>query len=308
MHKVKPQLLKLAPFFRTQISADRDHHLFSHMLREDIALGIMPIGGRTSRHPDFNVQLEGLIEENNSARALITSLSKRDNRNLNSSYSNAIEEIVKTLTWEATSLYEISNLDNVRTLHHVASRSTFRLPLFTVQIVPKEEQEYWSKNFLLCSNKHIWRISMPNCLGGPRGYKKMISQLVKVPPGSMPDFVTLDLRESHFNNTFDFASYSNKQMLYINKITSTWNWNRRDVSDDFHCEYYRAYKRAMFKYSQALLREHVTLELNKLLARLNIRSTISINGLTSSTEILDAVDKLFIGEIKFSEIYDIIYD
>ena len=64
----------------------------------------------------------------------------------------------------------------------------------------------------------------------------------------------------------------------------------------------------MFKYSQALLREHVTLELNKLLARLNIRSTISINGLTSSTEILDAVDKLFIGEIKFSEIYDIIYD
>lgn len=308
MRKIKPQPLKLAPFFRTQTSSSRDHHLFSHMLREDIALGIMPIGGRTARHPDFNVQFDGLTEDKNSAIALITSLSKRDNRNLNSSYCNAIEEIVKTLTWEATSLYEISNLDQVRTLHHVASRNTFRIPLFTVQVVPKEEKENWSNNFLWCSNKHIWKISIPNCLGGPRGYKKMISQLVKVPPGSMPDFVTLDLRESHFNKTFDFASYSNKQMLYINKTTAAWHWNRRDSSDDFHCEYYRTYKRAMFKYSQALLREHVIHELNKLLARLNIKSTVSVYGLTSSAEILEAVEKLFIGEIKFSQIYEIIYD
>jgi hypothetical protein len=125
------------------------------MLREDIALGIMPIGGRSRHHPDFDIQLDGAIEDIDSAKALIKSFSHDEHRDFNGSYCSAIEEIVKSLTWEASSVYEILVEEDLTSAHHISSKSTFRLPFFTIQPIPREEQSEWEKKILWCRNSQF---------------------------------------------------------------------------------------------------------------------------------------------------------
>ncbi|WP_433770948.1 hypothetical protein [Pseudomonas putida] len=299
---------KLAPFFRSLNSEPREHHPYAQMFREDIVTGIIPIGGRSRNRPDFAIEIEGAEDNIKIAKMLIGSFSDRGSHNLKESFCCAIEEIARSISWEVTSKFEVVIDGHAAVSHHVSSRRTYRLPFYTVQFVPIEEREVWKRRILYCNNKYIWSITIPKSLGGAGGFKKTIKRLEKIPPGSMPDFVVQDLNRSINSSGFDFGVYSAQQIIYINKATLKWGWHRRDWSDDKQCEYYRAYKRAMFKYSQSLLREHITAELNKLLSRLRINCSITVKGLTSSSDIISAVGKLTTGEIKFTEIYDLIFD
>lgn len=299
---------KLASFFHSLNARPREHHLYAHMLREDIVTGIMPLGGRSKNHPNFAASIEGLPNDIITAKAAMASFSERNNRNLNEVISRAIEEIARSLAWTSSSVYEIVNNQNTFSIHAVSSRRTFTLPFYTFQPVPLVEHHTWQKKVLLQHNRHIWKISIPKALGGASGYRKMIRRLEKIPPGSTPKFVMQDLDRSVDPSAFDFNEYSIQQTLYINKATAYWNWHRRDWSDDTQCEYYRAYKRSMFKYAQNTLREHIVSELNHLLRRLDLDCKILISGLPTASDILKAANELHNGNINFEEIYKLVFD
>jgi hypothetical protein len=299
---------KLASFFYSLNTHHREHHLYAHMLREDIVTGIMPLGGRSRYHPNFTASIQGVENEINSARELIASFSERGTRDLNEIISRAIEEIARALSWKPSSLYEIVNTQKSVSIHPVSSRRTFRLPFYTFQVIPRADQQTWRRKILHQSNRYIWSISIPKALGGAKGYREMISRLEKIPPASTPQFVMQELENSVEPSIFDFNEYSALHKLYINKATSNWNWHRRDWSDDTQCEYYRTYKRAMFKYAQNLLREHIVSELNILLQRLGLNCTILISGLPSAAEILESANDLHLGTINFEEMYKLVFD
>lgn len=299
---------KLAPYFRTLAHRAREHHLYAHMFREDVVSGIMPLGGRSRYHPNFAITFEGSDHDVNIAKSLVSSFSERSSRNANEIFCRAIEEIARSLSWDPLSRYEIVENQGVFTAHDVSSRRTVKLFFFTFQYVPREEREVWKSRLLYQHNRRIWSVSMPKELGGARGYRRMINQLEKIPQGSTPDFVMRELDLGGGSPVFDFNEYSTQQILYINKATSKWDWHRRDWSDDKQCEFYRTYKRAMFKYSQLLLREHLVSELNALISRLGIGCTVKVDGLPTASDMLQAVHELDMGKVKFKEVYDLIYD
>lgn len=299
---------KLASFFYSLNTHHREHHLYAHMLREDIVTGIMPLGGRSRHHPNFAASIQGAENEINFARELIASFSERGTRDLNEIISRAIEEIARALSWTPSSIYEIVNTQNSVSIHPVSSWRTFKLPFYTFQVIPRADQQTWRRKILHQSNRYIWSISIPTALGGAKGYRKMISRLEKIPPASTPQFVMQELENSVEPSIFDFNEHSALHKLYINKATSNWNWHRRDWSDDTQCEYYRTYKRSMFKYAQNLLREHIVSELNILLQRLGLNCTILIFGLPSAAEILEGANDLHLGKINFEEMYKLVFD
>lgn len=298
----KPQL---AAFFRSLHPVGREHYLYAHMMREDIVTGLMPIRREVRRHPQFTVELTGSADDTNAAQTVIASFSDRNNRNLTEIVCRAVEAIATALTWDSRSLYQIVTNNSDMTAHPVSPKRTYRLPFYTVQIVPTEERAIWKKRLLHCPNRHIWSVAIPNTLGGPRGFRKMMKQLESIPPGSLPNFVVHDLEESIDHTSFDLAAYSLRQALFINKVTSQWSWHRRDWSNEQQCEYFQTYKRTMFRRSQLILREHLIEELNGLLHMLGLNSTITVRGLPAAADLLHALERLRMGEIQFNEVYDL---
>lgn len=299
---------KLASFFYSLKTHHREHHLYAHMLREDIVTGIMPLGGRSRRHPNFAASIQGAENEIITAKDLIASFSEKGTSDLNEIISRAIEEIARSLSWASCSLYEIVNSQKSLSIHPVSSRRTFRLPFYTFQVIPGTDKQTSRSKFLYQSNRYIWSISIPEALGGAKGYRKMITRLEKIPPASTPQFVMQELENRAQPSIFDFSEHLALHTLYINKVTSNWNWHRRDWSDDTQCEYYRTYKRSMFKYAQNLLREHIVSELNILLQRLGLSCTILISGLPSAAELLEGVNDLRLGKMNFEEMYKLVLD
>lgn len=77
------QELRLVPFFHS-LSGNQVSNLYSHMFREDVALGIMPIGGRSRRCPDFSAEMVGI--DSDLGIDLINSISRSKRGGLNKRY------------------------------------------------------------------------------------------------------------------------------------------------------------------------------------------------------------------------------
>ncbi len=293
--------LKLVPFFRS-LADEHVFHLYAQMFREDIALAIMPIGGRSRRHSNFKAQITG--SDSAKASEFLQSLNGDRERNINQSVCKAIDKLVNDLVWNGSSLYEIFEREEKPNIIYISEERTFCLPWFTVQLVPRADQTEWQARYATIRNSNVWRLSIPDSLGGKQAYKKTIKTLSAVTSGALPEFARIDMSLGIKNSGFSMQEYELLQTKAINKATEAWGWNRRDISSDKQTEYHSAYKRAQFRHAQALLREHITNELNKLFAILEFDCQLSISGIPTSREIELNLKKLEKGEIDFSELYD----
>ncbi|WP_152545527.1 hypothetical protein [Pseudomonas chlororaphis] len=293
--------LKLVPFFRS-LADEHVFHLYAQMFREDIALAVMPIGGRSRGHPNFKAQITG--PDSAKASELLQSLNGDRERNINQSACQAIEKLVKDLVWNGSSLYEIFEREEKTNIIYISEDRTFFLPWFTVQLVPRADQAEWQVRYAIIRNSNTWRISIPDSLGGKRAYKKTIKALNAITSGALPEFARIDMNLGIKNSSFSVQEYDLLQTKAVNKATEAWGWNRRDMSSEKQTEYHSAYKRAKFRHAQALLREHITNELNKLFSTLKFDCQLSISGIPTAKEIKLTLKKLEEGEIDFSELYD----
>lgn len=291
---------KLIPFFHTASTYHNELNIYSHMFREDICLAITPIGARSKKHPSFSTKLEGKDRED--ALAILESLSENHRENLNVTACDAIDEIAKQLSWLGFATFEIINTDDEKiSLEAITSQRTYKLPFVTVQFVPRQDWDTWKKRFTICPNSKIWRIEIPQLLGGKTGYKKTISNLNKFSPGGSPNFHMKNLRQNTNQNYLNIMEYSQKKNISIGRLTKNWGWNRRDYSTEHNTEYYTFYRIIKFRKAQAVLREHITTEINKLLLRLNISCTLSITGAPNYSDIVETGELLKSGDIDFSE-------
>ena len=72
-------------------------------------------------------------------------------------------------------------------LYNFTSRRLFRMLGKYVQVIPKADRGMWNrtnKTYVIVPSEDIWDLSMPQALGGTRGYRKILTR-------SLPGFLIL---------------------------------------------------------------------------------------------------------------------
>jgi hypothetical protein len=285
-----------------------DLDLTSHMFIEDIHLALMPIGGRTEKHPDFSVEVEGPDPEQEKTVALCRSLAQYDHYEVNDLICDTVQEVAMHLAWQGKAVYEIipdRNEPRKYYLHSFTTKCLFRLPGCYIQIIPPKDYKLIKKRFIIVRSKDIWDISVPSILGGVWGYKRSLSRLRRYNHLG-PSFWLSDIERQIQDKNFNFQDYVMYTEAYYTKVTKPWGWNRRDYSLRNNTEFYSFYKNISFKWAQAILREHIIKEINILMQRLEIESRIIITGLPLSQDILRVRQELLEGKISFAKAHDMV--
>jgi hypothetical protein len=292
----------VARYFQS-LGRDRfENNLSVHMFTEDVHLAVMPIGGRSQKQNKFSVTLDGSKEGCEFTEKIIRNIAQYDRHGIEKIVCDAVDEIAKHLSWEGCAVYELLPCeDDVPYPHSFTSKNLIKLGPWFLQIIPKGDWALWKKKWVLIPGTKIWRIEMPPTLGGEKGYLNILNELKRF-DSLGPEFWQNNLGNSKKTKDFDFQRYIRSVEIYRSKVTKIWGWNRRDSSQDRSTEFYYFYKKVTFRLAQAVLREHIILELNALLGRLGIDCQIIVNGLPSPSEIDEIKRALLAGELSFASV------
>lgn len=298
-HNVEPSVASHFPSLSKGHDIDPDVHMFT----EDIHLTIMPIGGQTEKQKQFTVDFQGEEPECKKAEEIIGKLGNFDQYDKTAIVCDAVDNIAKHLAREGNAVYEIIK-DAERTyIHGFTSYNLYKIIFWYLQIIPPSDWGYWKKKFNWLSEKRIWKVRIPQKLGGARGHKRVLKRLRRYSHLG-PNFYRQDLEQGNTTKYFDFIKFIRNNEIYFNRVTKKWGWNRRDWSQKKCTEYYTFYKMIGFKYAQAILREHIIEEINQLLKSLSIKCKIIITGLPTAKEILQTKNDIQKGNISFTQVSD----
>lgn len=296
---VEPSVASHFPSLSKGYDIDPDVHMFT----EDVHLAIMPIGGRTERQEDFAVELKGEEPDCEKAKEIIGELGEYDRHDTEAMVCDAIDNIARHLAWEGQAVYEIITDNEQIYIHGFTSKYLFKIFIWFLQIIPPGDWGLWKRKYTLVSRERIWKVNIPRELGGTSGYKRVIKRLGKYSHLG-PEFYRQDLEQGITTKYYDFLKYVRNSEIYFNRVTQKWGWNRRDWSQDKCTEYYSFYKMLSFRYAQAILREHIIQEINRLLDRLSIKCKLNVVGLPTAKEILQIRNDMQKGDIPFTEVSD----
>ena len=277
-----------------------------HMFFQDVHLAVMPIGGRTEKHQDFAVRIEGNDTDCEKALDICESLAQYDRYDVTKVICDAVSNIASNLAWEGLSVYEIiydNNNQGKFYLHNFTTKRLLKIPRYYIQFIPKKDAEYFKKRFVILPSKDIWEIKMPSSLCGQNGYKKILTKLKKYKHLG-PKFWRGDMEKQIQTKYFNFQEYVLSSEIYYARVTKQWGWRRRDYSQKNCTEFFSVYHGTTFRWAQAILREHIIGEINKLLSFLRINAKIMVEGLPTSKDILNIRDEITNGKINFMEALD----
>ena len=293
------------PSLSKRLDIGLDVHMFT-MFTEDIWLKIMPIGGRTKNQENF-AKLQGDKIDCEKAEEIIGELGqgKFDKHDISAMVCDAVDNITRHLAWEGEGqvVYEIINDNEQIYINSFTSKNLIKVFLWYLQIIPPGDWDLWKRKFTLVGKKKIWKVNIPNKLGGVKGFKKVLKRLRKYNQ-FRPMFYSRDLEREIITKNYDRSKYVRNNEIYCNRITHVWGWNRRDRSQKKCTEFYTFYKMLSFKYAQALLREHIIKEINQLLNRLSIKCELIVTGLPTPKEILQIRSDMQKGDLSFTAALD----
>ncbi|MDO8281677.1 MAG: hypothetical protein Q7U10_03475 [Thermodesulfovibrionia bacterium] len=267
---------------------------------------MMPIGGKTDKHPEFAIKFKGNEVDCERAIELCSSLAQYDHSDIVKTVCDVVQQVTLNLAWYGYAVHEIIRDDEDNSKYHLygfTSKRLFRLPRYFIQWVPKQDYEYLKKRYVIIPSTDIWEISIPSALGGASGYKNMLLRLKRFEHIG-PKFWRSDLENQIQTKGYNFQEYVLTTESYYRKITKHWGWNRRDHSQRNCTEFFTIYKGITFRWAQAILREHIISEINKLLSRLQINAKIVIAGIPLADDILRIRQELVDGKIDFQVAYD----
>ena len=291
------------------------------MFREDVRLGIMPIGGDSDRASDFAVEIQGNPAHKDCVIAILEGLPNISGNYRSDSLEKLLRDVVNilvgTLLEYGRSVHKIAKIkENGGTyrLHNFLCQHFLRGFGWYIQIIPKEDRNFaykgylvfpclWNKALVLIPKKDIWAIAMPKKLGGYRGYRSMIKNLARFPDVAPPFFMD-QLSNQEWPTNFDPQLHERERAFFVAKATKQWGWNQPDSNLENWNEFYGFYRTLTLKWAQACLREHIVKELNQLFRRLDIEAEIVVRGLPTAWEILRIRKRMCEGKISFSDALD----
>lgn len=296
---IKPSLATHFPSLSKEPEIDPDIHMFT----EDIHLAIMPIGGRTDKQKEFAVEFQGETPDCERAREIVGELGEFDRHDTAGMVCDAVDNIARHLAWEGQVAFEIINDEEQIYLNGFTTKNLFNLFNWHLQVIPPGDWDLWERKISFVTKEKIWKVEIPHELGGVWGYKNVLRKLRKYNPLG-PDFYRQDLERGITAKYFDFSKYVRGGEIHFNRVTHAWGWNRRDWSQNKCTEFYSFYKMLSFKHAQAILREHILGEVNRLLSRLSINCKLIVTGLPTAKEILEIRNDMQKGELSFTAVSD----
>ena len=294
----------VALFFPSK-SVKRSHH-YESMFTQDIALGLVPYSGISSSK-NITTEIEASDTDRLLAQSVLHSVSRFEGRgDIESCIFNAIRKIAENISWSGCAHFEVLHGKKQVYLLGFTSVNLYKLPLYYLQIVPREDRGIWGRKGSLIRDSKIWRIEIPSELGGLKEYKKTLNMLQN--HNSIgPRFFQKDIERGITNNYFDFNKYQRENSISLNRATTNWGWNRRDRNQEYCTEYYTVYKEIRFKYAQAVLIKHIVSEINSLFKRIELDAVVNVFGKPSPSEIMQLEKDLWLGRIVFDEALDVLY-
>ena len=278
--QIKPTVATRFP----SLSRGRDINQDVHMFTQDISLAVMPIGGKTEKHKNFTVTLEGKQSECEKAEQLIADIGNYDRPNLERMVCGAVQEVVRHLAYDGCAVYEvICDDDGLQHIWGFTSKRLWRLPGYFLQIIPRGDWNLWNKKFVIVPADRIWYLEMPSELGGRRDYRKVLKRLGNFERIG-PKFWRQDLQREVQIKNFDYQRYLRNIDIYCHTVTKTWGWSRRNFSVERKTEFFTYYKMVNYAWAKTILREHVINEFNRFFIRLGIECELKVSGFCQQQE------------------------
>jgi hypothetical protein len=279
------------------------------MFTQDIPLGVMPY--RSSRNAELKIGIDGTATNVSDALSVLESLSRDSGYgDTQETISDAIREVAQELAWHGMVPYEIWRSDDEHSeikfaLSPFTARRLVRMPKHYLQIVPRADRRHWGRSIIVLPRDSIWLVSMPKEFGGHRGYRRTLRQLARF-NWTAPDFWQSDLHSGrmHTQPSFDFSEYRRQIDIYRDRVTRTWGWSGRDTTLEKRTEFALLYRIMTFRWSQAVLREHIIDQLNALFERLNLVAKIHVVGLQTAADILKLRGAMSEGSVPYAKAFE----
>jgi hypothetical protein len=269
------------------------------MFQQDVQL--MGHFSRSRRDEKSAFRFEGAEEEITKASSICASIAGDHRYRQEENISGSIENVILHLAYHGRALFEIvADLENATlSLSSFNPDYVWNLAFFYLQVAPPASWQDLDRKYALLEKSSVWRVDMPQELGGAPGFRRILKELSSWPsPG--PEFLSEDLKKQQLPQEFVFGDYRRAYQTQLYRVTRDWGWGGRDWSLDNITEYYQFYRHLTFKWAEAVLREHVVSEFNALFLRLGISSQIIMEGLSSPGDILKVRDQMQAGTVDFA--------
>ncbi len=306
MRSIKVQDKKPKCYLPYEYMNKSNHHraFYKRMFMEDIANKIIPISLRRNEDK-FKVIIDCEEDNLDLVKNILNSFTRtrKEQYNIRRLVKNIIEEIARNIVWYGESIYEICKVsDTDIKMVGLIPRNFIDFKFFYIQLPPKNsEKKLYPK---IVSNKLLWKIEIPKVLQKNYSFKTILSRIDQF-DSFMPKSMKNDFYQGYNLSTYNQQKYEEKCFLFVNDLTSDWGWDQRQwTSNSKTTEFCNIYKRLKFQYSIAIFREHIISELNNLLTRLEIDAKIKLEGLISSDEYKDCVEKYINAQITYKEVFE----
>lgn len=285
----------------TMYAPSREPGLYAQMFIQDIHAGLM--GFRHMREKDGrHVVVEGDEAGKAAVESICTSLTQYSRYDLGETVEEAVESVSLRLAWLGKAVYEICGSSGTElSLASVVPHRLFRIPGGFVQFVPKKDRRWTNgRRYAFLPRRYAWVVCLPWQLGSSRKHRRVLNQLTAVSLPA-PDFWTRELQAGKFATEFVVSDYNRNRDAYISRLTRRWGWNRRDSSGTYTTEFFYFFRSLRFRQAQAMLRDHIVSEMNKLLNRLQLDARIRLEGFHSPTKIDELMRQASAGTLHYAE-------
>jgi hypothetical protein len=279
------------------------------MLPEDVSLGIMPIGGRSSRR-GFNVVL---CPSDKEVKEIITAGLNRRDYGYGNSLADSLYEFFHLLAADLCAaeqaIFEIVYLEDPQTEKVIGFELAF---ISENQIVEKRGQLYQFVPLELAKEQNIPELiplaredlmvfKSPADFEKPlRDVRQNLAQLDK------SRFPLMMLEATKKNVPYDFKAHERSMKLALVEAVKPIGWNARGSFNDCVLSYYWIHLSLTFEKFKIQLREAMLTTLNSGLQRIGekigFKAQIKIDGLPTLADIDAANQNLNSGAMPFTEV------
>lgn len=289
-------------YFPSRVGGQPEGH--AYLLARDIPLGIMPMQRSSEQHP-FRAELRPANDARAEWLQELIDIGQFRQHTLADAVSGFVETAAHYLGYHGEMYLEITGDRNGQAakLAPLPPGRLSHLPRSYLQWVPKVDREPLDRGrFVSLSRECVWHLRLPQELGSPRAYRRLLRRLEAL-SNPTPEFALnspkFDLGRSV---GFDFSRLRAAYERETERATKRWGTIssfQRPVGDS--TEYFFIARRLEFRRAQATLREHLLLELSRLLARLGIPEQLVIEGLIPPGDLRQALNGLHAGEISLAD-------
>jgi len=173
------------------------------------------------------------------------------------------------------------------------------------QVIPKEMREGNKKSIAVPQSK-IWILEISRELGTIKDIVALSDNLDKLENASLLGSNIAMSQKEYYG--FEFNKFHRNIDEKILQVTNKWGWDMRmALNNKYGLEYFMFYRMLRFSYSLAVLRTDILSKMNILLRRLGYDVTLSLSGIPTSNDYLNAIKKMEERQLSFKEASDLIH-